>query len=254
MTGTIDRRLLINYRIDPRVLEAIVPSPFRPQLVDGVGIAGICLIRLGKLRPFGMPASFGVTTENAAHRIAVEWDGPGRPCRGVYIPRRDTSSLLTVLLGGRLFPGAHHRARFQVGETTERVEVAYRSLDGMVGVAASAKRVSDFGAGSVFNSLEEASSFFEGSPLGYSPTGHAGCFEGLELHTSAWHVEPLEVERVESSFFADTATFPPGSIELDSALLMHDIPVVWRAREDLQSRPIGIPTPARPMSEAPQCE
>src|SRR5579862_8383869 len=104
IVGTIQRRLLINYRVDPEALESFLPSPFRPQLVDGIGMAGICLIRLGHLRPAGLPHRLGVTTENAAHRIAVEWDGPDGPVSGVYIPRRDTSSQLTALLGGRLFP------------------------------------------------------------------------------------------------------------------------------------------------------
>lgn len=92
MVGTIDRRLLINYRVDPDVLARLLPEPFEPQMVRGAGLAGICLIRLSDLRPTGAPAALGVTTENAAHRIAVEWDdGEGRR-HGVYIPRRDTSS------------------------------------------------------------------------------------------------------------------------------------------------------------------
>jgi hypothetical protein len=49
--------------------------------------------------------------------------------------------------------------------------------------------------------------------------------------TSAWRVEPLRVEAVRSSFFADRSRFPAGSVEFDSALLMRDIPVTWKARE-----------------------
>jgi hypothetical protein len=113
MTATIERRLLINYQVDPEVLTRVLPAPFRPHLVGGVGLAGICLIRLGNVHPAGGPG-VGITTENAAHRIAVEWDTADGPERGVYIPRRDTSSRLTALVGGRLFPGFHGRARFRV--------------------------------------------------------------------------------------------------------------------------------------------
>ena len=28
--GVIDRRMLVNYRVDARVLQAILPAPFRP--------------------------------------------------------------------------------------------------------------------------------------------------------------------------------------------------------------------------------
>ncbi len=49
--GIIDRRILINYRVAPALLEDILPGPFRPKLVHGMAIAGICLIRLKSLRP-----------------------------------------------------------------------------------------------------------------------------------------------------------------------------------------------------------
>jgi hypothetical protein len=35
--GVIDRRVLVNYRVDPDVLAAIVPAPFRSQAVGGYG-------------------------------------------------------------------------------------------------------------------------------------------------------------------------------------------------------------------------
>ena len=36
MTATIERRLLINYQVDPEVLTRVLPAPFRPHLVGGV--------------------------------------------------------------------------------------------------------------------------------------------------------------------------------------------------------------------------
>ena len=71
---TIERRLLINYRIDPEVAERHIPAPFRPLVVSGWAVGGVCLIRLGHLRPAHLPGAVGLTTENAAHRFAVEWD------------------------------------------------------------------------------------------------------------------------------------------------------------------------------------
>ena len=111
--GVIDRRILVNFRVEPAVLSALLPHPLRPKLVHGRGVAGICLIRLRHIRPRFVPSRFGITSENAAHRIAVVWDGGGE---GVFIPRRDTSSRLNSLAGGRLFPGVHHRSTFTVVE------------------------------------------------------------------------------------------------------------------------------------------
>jgi len=233
MGGTIERRLLVNYRVEAEALAHVLPQPFRPQLVRGVGVAGICMIRLGHLRPVRLPSRIGVTTENAAHRIAVEWDGPDGVRRGVYIPRRDTASRLTVLLGGHAFPGAHHRAHFAVYEREGRYEVAFTSQDGSAHVAVTAELTAGLPAGSVFASLDEASAFFESAPLGYSATRRPDSFEGLELNCRSWSLAPLLVEHAESSFFEDRALFPAGAVEFDSALIMENIAATWRAREQL---------------------
>src|SRR6188474_132109 len=80
--GVIDRRMLINYRVDPEVLWRLLPPPFQPQLVQGHGIAGVCLIRFRNLAPEWWPAA-GLSSENAAHRIAVEWSDAGVAHSGV---------------------------------------------------------------------------------------------------------------------------------------------------------------------------
>src|SRR5437868_10649871 len=107
--GVIRRRILVNYRVDPDVIQRLLPERFKPKLHAGSAVAGICLIRLEQIRPRTMPAILGISSENAAHRIAVTWtDDSGAVREGVFIPRRDTGSRLNHLLGGRLFPDEHH--------------------------------------------------------------------------------------------------------------------------------------------------
>lgn len=233
ITGVIDRRILANYRVDPQVLQAVLPEPFRPKVVGGFGIAGICLIRLREIRLQRFPRWMGVKSENAAHRIAVAWDDKGGVREGVYIPRRDTSSCLSSLVGGRVFPGEHHHANFQVEESADDYDVAFRSRDGRAGLRIKARRTSDFPASSVFPSLKEASDFFEAGALGYSKTARDGVYDGLELCTRTWEVESLDVSHMESDFFEDLARFPAGSVEFDCALLMTAIDHTWQAREPL---------------------
>jgi hypothetical protein len=72
--------------------------------VRGFAVGGICLIWLREIRPDGWPAVTGLRSDNAAHRIAVEWDDNGQVRTGLYIPRRDTSSMVNALLGGRMNP------------------------------------------------------------------------------------------------------------------------------------------------------
>ena len=85
--GIIERRMLINFCVEPHYIEKILPQPFRPKLYKGKAIAGICLIRLKDIKPKGLPDFVGVNSENAAHRIAVEWEENGVTKEGVYIPR-----------------------------------------------------------------------------------------------------------------------------------------------------------------------
>jgi hypothetical protein len=55
----------------------------------------------------------------------------------------------------------------------------------------------------------------------------------LELCSLNWKVEPLSVERIESSFFEDQGLFPAGSLQFDCALLMRDIQHEWHSQEPL---------------------
>ena len=229
MAGDIERRLLVNYRVDPEALTGVLPAQLRPQLVDGLAVAGICLIRLGNLRPRGAPSVLGLTSENAAHRIAVEWDEHGSTCTGVYIPRRDSNSRLTCLLGGRVFPGAHHYARFSVTETDDALQVAFRSSDGTAEVEVHAAIDRELSGSRLFADVAEASRFFEEGAVGLSPGRDPSRLEAVRLTTHAWQVEPCRIISSRSSYFDDATRFPPGSATLDSALVMRKVPVVWDA-------------------------
>jgi hypothetical protein len=230
--AVIDRRLLLNFRVDPDVAARLVPPPFRPNVSTGVAIAGICLIRLIELRPRGVPRGLGITTESAAHRFAVEWDSDdgGQNGHGVFIPRRETNSRLSVLLGGRAFPGEHHRARFDVTETEDRYDITLRSVDGRNRVSVRAHRHDEMPDDSIFVDIDEASDFFRRDALGYSPTREPDRYDGLELQAAHWHIDPLAVDDVASTFFDDRSVFPAGSVEFDCALSMRRTQARWRSQ------------------------
>src|SRR5215831_2264421 len=180
--GIIERRLLVNYRVDPGALTGILPPPFRPKLAAGYAMAGICLIRLARVRPRGLPGAVGLRSENAAHRIAVEWDADGRTHEGVYIPRRDSDSRFNNFVGGRVFPGEHQRAVFTVSESDDYFDVALHSDDGRTRVAD--WRVEPLAVERV------ASSFFEDTgqfPLGSTAFDCALVMRGVR---HSWHALP----------------------------------------------------------------
>ncbi|MFN3195669.1 MAG: DUF2071 domain-containing protein [Chlorobiota bacterium] len=232
--GTIDRRILINYQVDKDVLTKYLPAPFRPKLVNNKGVVGICLIRLKNIRPKGIPKGIGVTSENGAHRIAVEWTENGETKEGVFIPRRDTSSKLNSLAGGRIFPGIHHLAEFSVDEKEGDYFVEFNSKDNTF-LMIKAKETTDWNPDSIFESLDCASSFFEKGAVGYSPDKIGETYDGLELNIKEWKVKPLTVSEVRSSFFEDETIFPKGTIRFDNALLMKSIEHEWKSLKKIKS-------------------
>lgn len=235
--GLIRRRVLVNFRVDPAFIQTLLPAPLRPQIVGGAAQAGICLIRLERMRMAGWPSALGFSSENAAHRIAVEWDARDGVQRAVYIPRRDTSSPISRLAGGRLFPGAHHLARFDIRDDGRAIAFAVTARDGRADIALRARAATAMPRTSTFTTLSAASAFFQRGSLGYSPTGH-GYLDGIRLVTQTWNLQPLDVEHVRSSWFGDVTRFPPGSVEFDSALVMRDTESRW------------VPLPNLPLADA----
>lgn len=227
--GVIERRILVNYTVDINIAKAILPAPFKPKTFNGKAIAGICLIRLGHVRPKGLPALIGIGSENGAHRIAVEWDENGQTKEGVYIPRRDTSSKFNALVGGRVFQGKHYHARFDVKEEAGNYNIAFKSSDGTM-ISIDATLANTLKKESIFKDLPTVSTFFKGGSTGYSPDGDN--FDGLLLNTYTWEMKPLAVSDVKSSYFENERIFPRGSVQFDNALLMTNIEHEWSSLPD----------------------
>jgi hypothetical protein len=233
LKGAIARRILVNFRADPDVIQAQLPQPFRPKLHNGYAMVGVCLIRLEHIRPAALPLPIGVASENAAHRMAVLWDEDSQTREGVFIPRRDTASLLNYWLGGRVFPGQHHLATFQVQATNQDIRFRMRSPDDALEVRVVGQIQTDLPQSSCFASLADASKFFEGGSLGYSIRRHSHRLDGLILKTQRWRVEALTVSEVFSSYYADETKFPKGSVVFDHALIMRNIEHEWHATDEM---------------------
>jgi hypothetical protein len=242
--SVVQRRLLVNYRTDPEVTARLLPAPLRPQLVDGSAVSGICLIRLGGVRPRFVPAPFGPSSENAAHRIAVEWDTSDGVARGVYIPRRDTGSRLNAWIGGRLFPGMHHHVRFDVRESVDELRIAFADPDGATRVDVRVQTTPALTGSHLFRDIDRASEFFRRGACGYSTTPDPSRLDGVELRTHGWRVTPVELVSVRSTFFDDPIRFPPGSAVPDCGLLMRDVPATWHPLSPMAVRPAGGPVAA----------
>ena len=237
--GMLDRRILLNYRFDPQYLQRFVPAPFTPRLHKGHGIGGICMIRFKDLRPRHFPASVGIDSENAAHRIAIEWDHQGNKQTGVFIPQRDTGSSFNYLAGGRIFPGIFQRSTFSVTESAARykVEIAHKKSEPHV--IFDGEECAEFPKTSVFESLAEASEFFAKGAIGYSLAKDGSHFQGMELRFLEWHISPLKINRAHVKLYEDGNLFPKGAVQVDSAMIMKRLRHEWRNIPVIEAEPLA---------------
>lgn len=232
ITGIIDRRILVNFRIDRDAISQFLPEPFEPVLHEGYGIGGICLIRFKDLRPNGMPSAIGVSSENGAHRFAVKWVENGIEKEGVYIARRDSSSRLNNILGGRIFPGVQSFSDIESKEENGNYKITISNPDGLF-LHVDADTSETIPKESIFKDIPSVSKFFEKGSVGYSPKRIPGEYEGMQLNTYKWEIIPMHVNNVRSTFFEDGKIFPKGSVVFDNALLMKNIEHEWHTKEDI---------------------
>jgi len=233
LEGLIARRVLVNFRVDPAVARRLVPSPLEPIVERGACVAGICLIRLERLRPKGLPAAVGFTSENMAHRIAIRYPTPDGPSDGVFIWRRDTDQALVSLLGGRLFPGVRGRATFAVTEDDLSLAMDVRTEGGEADVTLRVRAAAEWRSTPLFPTFDAVTEFFRRGDCGFSCSLHQDRLEGMRLKTLVWKMEPLAVDDVRAAFYADTRRFPRGSAVLDGAVLMRGIPHEWHELGDV---------------------
>ena len=165
------------------------------------------MIRFRGLRPGFMPSWLGMTSENAAHRVAVEWDEDGERREGVFIPRRDTNSWFNKALGGRVFPGIFNRSLFEVREESGAVSVRIVRGDGGEEVAFSGRSAERMPTSSIFPSLAEAAGFFSLGATGYSATHCEGHYHGNDRNYFCrnFHLFFLRCSRLLNQFDENTA-------------------------------------------------
>ena len=220
MKGVIDRRVLVNYRLDPECVSRILPPPFSPRLFDGHALGGICLIRFTDMRPTWLPKIFGTSSENGTHRFCVEWTVNGNRYTGIYVKQRFTNSKLHAFGGGKVFPGNLTFSKFTVDETEGSYHVSFTTNDDSVDVLVDEVDAT-FPADSVFLTIEEASEFFEKDNVGYSPSSdnNKRTHQGVKLNTTKWKVSPLNVIKASSSLFSNDSIFPNGCAQIDLSLI-----------------------------------
>lgn len=236
ITGILDRRILLNYTLDPEYLAHFLPAPFKPRLYRGLGVGGVCMIRFAGLRPQWAPEFFGIDSENAAHRIAVEWEVDGKKFEGVYIPKRSTGSRFNYAVGGRIFPGVFQMSDFRSLESPPNYHLEIKGKkDPAPIVRFDGDVVDTLSKNSIFTNLDDASNFFAKGAIGYSLSKDRSHFQGMELKLLEWDIKPMKINEAFVWLFEKSKHFPPGTSKLDSAMLMRGLRHEWHKIPEIQT-------------------
>lgn len=180
------------------------------------------------MRPKGVPPVITTSSHNAAHRIAVI----SSKGEGVFVTRRDTNSRLNTLSGGRLFPGVYSKADFEVDVSGNHYAVRIATDSGHALMTIDATVSDILPEGSIFDSTQAVSEFFEGGSMGWS-TKEGGGFDAIELQTPEWRMEPMKINEEYSAYFYNEQRFPKGSVTFDSAMIMRNLKHSWVSRENM---------------------
>jgi len=114
--GVVERRMLVNYRVDLGKLDTALPGPFRGREVGETrkGIGTVCLTKVEKARPKFAPERAGLSVRSVTHRVPAEIEGEGRFC--AYVPLRGVSSRLCASVGSHALPAEIRCAEFRTEE------------------------------------------------------------------------------------------------------------------------------------------
>ena len=124
----------------------------------------------GANKAAGLPSFLGVSSENAAHRMAVFWEDDEGTNAGGGVYSAAGHGFGAEPTGGRQgFSGRTPCGAISGGEPkVTRINLEMKSKDGEVAVQVRGKGRPELPADSRFAKLAEASGFFEPGSLGYS--------------------------------------------------------------------------------------
>jgi hypothetical protein len=211
-------RILAFYHAEPAVLAPRLPAAARARLMHGRALVVLCYTRLGTLGSRLLPHR-GACTNHLAYRVLIERERKGVLRPETWVARRETSSRLGAGLGEHLLGQDHGRATFAIAEE-----------EGTLTLSAASGRGEEFYLRAARACAAESQLFPGGRDvqacLRASGDVHPADFLAPEADAidarGDLAPEPLTVFEIRSTFLAEGAAFPAGSVEFDSAWRLVD--------------------------------
>ncbi|MHB0957569.1 MAG: hypothetical protein ACYC0X_26110 [Pirellulaceae bacterium] len=227
--GVVDRRVLILYRVVPEVLSEALPWGVRALEIHGRAVAGIAFARHRMAKSRLLPARL-VSSHTASHFVVVTGSQQSGGRDAALVTRCDCSSRFRLWIGGRPI---YHHARFRVVEERESLELVGDSDDRAMHLSLRAHVVRNLPHGSIFRTPGQAMEFLRAC-AGELDLTLGGA---VEMDTSETgrrlRLQPLKVERLESSIFENLRRGALERVEFDSAYWVRDDEFAWAAEGTL---------------------
>lgn len=211
LRGRVQCRYLMVYRVDPAVAAPLLPEGSSPHVFRGSTLIVLCYTHLVGASSRLLPRWLRGQSDHLAWRIPVVRDG----VRGVWIPRRDTSSWVSVRFSGALSQGTYHLARFELEDGEGRLRLRV-SAGGEEVLYLAAEHAGEL-RGSLFSTTRQAHEYLAEAGAVNPPDPLAPALDRLDVGTGNT-VEPLLVRELRIPRFEDVGLFPRGSVEFDCCL------------------------------------
>lgn len=240
-TGILEDAVLLNFRTDIHVLNRILPPPFVPRLVDGYGLVGILMFKMRDLaceKNLGLPSP---PSDHVLYRVAVSWQHGMRTHHGMYLLRHEVNTRLNVRQRRKgLFPVAASPIRWHKTPGSEMFGWTLNTHN-QTRLKVRARLATAFPPGSVFDTLDQASLFFQKERAAIAPRFQQSIFAHTRFLPLNWKVKPLFIEALHTDMDQLGSLFPKEQIYFDSGLIWPRILCKWqKGHEIVSSRPFPI--------------
>lgn len=233
MRTTFRDCFLVNFRMAPAVLAAVLPTSLQPDLYEGQAFLSVVIADMDRMRPAFLPALFGVTYQQVVYRAVVRSGDQ----RGVFFLRSDADNRLMVAMGNLLSFFRFHRARIVRTRGADRHHVDlvtdpsdHADIHATFEPPRQPPTDPDAPA-SLFPDAAAAQAFLVELYTAFRPSASGETLDRVRIKRGAWHIQLMDAPRARFDFMVGSKAFPGGSTELDSVIYVRDIEYYWHTLE-----------------------
>ena len=225
MVGTVVRRFLISYPVDPESLTDHLPPGAQLSLFDGKAWISACFVRMDDMRPSMAPRILGSGFYYLIHRTRARLPFPDGQLREAVLVLQPNINRRLLAMGGSVLTGVKFSVRniqFQTTDDSWRITM----FDGRESLFDATLEQSTDGpndalSNSRFDSVQQADDFLLGVSFGGQWKRGSKSFGLLPETHDAWQTSAVRCKTHKNAFLESLTSSVE---EADHAITMSDCP------------------------------